>query len=283
MAPVAAGVTADPEWVVGFAEHAERCGFESIVAVEHVVVGADYRSRYPYASSGRMELPDDCVIPDPLVLLTFLAGVTRRIGLATGLLVLPDHHPVPLAKRVATLDRLSGGRVRLVVGIGWMREEVEACGADFESRGRRTDESIAVMRALWAGGPASWSGEFFSFENLLCVPGPSQPGGVPIHIGGHSLAAARRAGRHGDGFQPLGLRGESLSAALSGMRRAAEEAGRDPESIELSLGGVLALKDEALADAESLGATRMVLSPKPRPDLEAVKDEMSAFSERMAL
>src|SRR5581483_636861 len=178
MAPVAAGVTADPEWMAGFALHAEECGFESIVAVEHAVVGAGYQSRYPYAASGRMELPDDCVLPDPLVLLTFLAGLTRRIGLATGLLVLPDHHPVPLAKRAATLDQLSAGRLRLVTGIGWMREEVEACGADFESRGRRTDESIEVMRALWKGGPASYDGHFFSFRDLLCVPGPRQPGGV---------------------------------------------------------------------------------------------------------
>lgn len=283
MAPVGAGVTADPEWMAGFAVHAEECGFESIVAVEHAVVGAGYQSRYPYAASGRMELPDDCVLPDPLVLLTFLAGVTQRIGLATGLLVLPDHHPVPLAKRVATLDRLSRGRLRLVVGIGWMREEVEACGADFDTRGRRTDESIDVMRALWRGGPASFAGEFFSFDEVLCVPGPVQAGGVPIHIGGHSAAAARRAGHRGDGFQPLGLRGDSLRSALDAMTRAAETAGRDPAALEVTLGGVLSLKEEAREEAEAVGATRMVLSPKPRTDLAEVKDEMSAFSQRMGL
>src|SRR5579884_1873830 len=127
------------------------------------------------------------------------------------------------------------------------------------------------MRTLWKGGPASYDGDFFSFRDLLCVPGPRQPGGVPIHVGGHSLAAARRAGRLGDGFQPLGLAGDALQAALDEMRKAAAAAGRDPASIELTLGGVLAVKDEAVAAAEALGATRMVLSPKPRSDLDQVK------------
>ena len=211
IAPVAAGVTADPEWMSAFARHVEACGFESIVAVEHTVLMTEYSSVYPYDASGRVELPADCPVPDPLELLAFLAAQTDRLGLATGVLVLPNHHPVVLAKRVATLDALSGGRVRLCVGMGWLKEEIEACGAEFSSRGRRADEQLEVMRLLWEDRPdgASFSGEFFEFDYAACYPKPA--GRVPIHIGGHSRAAARRAGRLGDGFQPLGVGGSELT------------------------------------------------------------------------
>src|SRR5689334_24687090 len=151
IAPVGSGRTADPEWMVALAQHVEACGFGSLVAVEHTVMMAQYDSRYPYDASGRVELAADCPVPDPLELLSFVAGATSTLGLATGVLVLPNHHPVVLAKRVATLDALVKGRFRLCVGMGWMREEVEACGTDFDTRGRRADEQIAVMRALWSG------------------------------------------------------------------------------------------------------------------------------------
>ena len=119
------------------------------------MVVSDYQSTYPYSSSGKMPLPDDCRIPDPLDLMAYLAGVTERINLATGVLVLPNHQAVVLAKRIATVDVLSGGRVRMCVGVGWMDEELRATGADPRTRGRRTDETIAAMRALWAdAGPA---------------------------------------------------------------------------------------------------------------------------------
>ena len=153
VAPVAAGVTADPRWMAAFARHVEACGFESIVAVEHTVLATRYDSVYPYDPSGRVELASDCPVPDPLDLLSFLAAHTDRLGLATGVLVLPNHHPVVLAKRAATVDVLSSGRLRLCVGVGWLREEIEACGTEFESRGRRADEQIAVLRALWDQQP----------------------------------------------------------------------------------------------------------------------------------
>lgn len=116
VAPVADGVTADPDWMVAFARHLEACGFESIVVVEHTVLLTRYDSVYPYDNSGRVGLTADCPIPDPLDLLAFLAGHTSSLGLATGVLVLPNHHPVVLAKRAATVDALSGGRLRLCVG-----------------------------------------------------------------------------------------------------------------------------------------------------------------------
>lgn len=199
--------------------------------VEHAVVIGDTQSTYPYSPTGQSHLPDDIDIPDPLELLSFVAAATTTLGLSTGVLVLPDHHPVVLAKRLATLDRLSRGRLRICAGVGWMREEIEACGGDFDRRGRAADEAIAVMRALWStDGPTSHDGEFYSFRNAYSYPKPVRPQGVPLYIGGHSKAAARRAGRLGSGFQPLGLVGDDLTAAVGVMRAAAVDAGRDPRA-----------------------------------------------------
>ncbi|MBD2894499.1 hypothetical protein amrb99_34250 [Actinomadura sp. RB99] len=285
--PVAAGVTADPEWIGEYVRHAEDCGYESVGAVEHAVVASGYSSVYPYDGSGRMELADDLDIPDPLDLLAFLAGRTGRIGLATGVLVLPNHHPVVLAKRLATVDALSGGRLRLVVGMGWMREEIEACGADFDSRGRRGDEQLQVLRKLWAEtGPegASHDGEFFRFEGAMSYPKPVQKGGVPIHVGGHTKAAARRAGRYGDGLQPLGVAGDELRGLVALMREEAERNGRDPDALELTLGHSLsAVTPEKAERLAGLGAGRLVLRGNVTTDLDEAKDELSACAQRLGL
>lgn len=274
--PYRAGVAADPEWVTRFARAAEHAGFESIYAVEHVVVPAGHAERYPYATSGRMPLTDDCPIPDPLDLLAFVGARTERIVLATGILVGPHHHPLVLAKRVATIDALTGGRMRLGVGVGWMREELEATGVDFSTRGRRLDELIDAMRVAWSDDEPTFAGEFFRFERAVCRPRPSRPGGVPIHVGGHSAAAARRAGRRGDGFQPLGLDGDALGERLAEMRRAAVDAGRDPDAIELTLGAGLATFDrERLERLVEAGADRVLLSAAAS-DLSEIEDQMGA-------
>jgi probable F420-dependent oxidoreductase len=286
VAPVAAGVTADPRWIADFARHLEACGFESIVAVEHTVLATRYDSVYPYYRSGRVELAADCPVPDPLDLLSFLAGHTDRLGLATGVLVLPNHHPVVLAKRAATVDGLSGGRLRLCVGVGWLREEIEACGTDFESRGRRADEQLAVLRALWDERPdgVSHRGEFFQFDDVVCSPKPIAGRLLPIHIGGHSKAAARRAGRFGDGFQPLGVTGDQLARLLTLMHDEAVAAGRDPAAIEVSLGhSVTKIDAERAEKLAAQGADRLVLAMPPITDIEQVKDELSACAQRLSL
>ena len=286
VAPVADAVTADPEWVAAFAGHLEQCGFESIVVVEHTVLVTRYDSVYPYDDSGRVGLAADCPIPDPLDLLAFLAGHTTTLGLATGVLVLPNHHPVVLAKRAATVDALSGGRLRLCVGVGWLKEELEACGADFENRGRRADEQLAVLRTLWADQPqgASYHGEFFRFDNVMCYPKPVARECLPVHIGGHSPAAARRAGRLGDGFQPLGVTGPRLASLIALMRDAASAAGRDPASLEVSLGhAVNKIDADRAGGLIDQGADRLVLAMPPTTGIEQAKDMLSACAQRLSL
>ena len=284
IAPVSAGRTADPEWISTYAQHVEACGFESLVVVEHTVLMAEYASTYPYDASGRVGLTADCDVPDPLDLLAFLAARTTTLGLATGVLVLPNHHPVPLAKRLATLERLSGGRVRLCVGMGWLAEEIEACGVEFATRGRRADEQLQVLRLLWEGGPegVDHDGEFFSFRSAVSRPKPARR--IPVHIGGHSVAAARRAGRFGDGLQPLGVAGEQLAALVQEMNRAAVDADRDPEALELTLGHLVGrITPDKAASLERLGAHRVVLDPTPTTDLQQALDELSACAERLGL
>ncbi|SDD13239.1 LLM class F420-dependent oxidoreductase [Rhodococcus tukisamuensis] len=285
--PVELGVAGDPDRMLEFARAAESLGFDEISAVEHAVVIGDTGSEYPYSPTGKSHLPDDCPLPDPLELLSFVAGATSTLGLATGVLVLPNHNPVVLAKRLATLDRLSGGRLRICLGMGWMREEVEACGGDFERRGKMADEAVAVMRALWSGGAdgVGFDGEYYRFARAYSYPKPVRESGVPLYIGGHSKAAARRAGRLGNGFQPLGLGGDDLDAAVALMRSAASDAGRDPAEVALVLGHVLPRMDESKIDwANSLGSDRILLSASRRATtFEAVLDEMAECSARLGL
>jgi probable F420-dependent oxidoreductase len=262
-----------------FAQHADEVGFESLLAVEHVAVPVGYESRYPYSDTGRMPLPEGCELPDPLDLLAWLAARTERLRLGTGILVLPEHHPLQLAKRCATIDRLSGGRLFLGVGVGWMREEVAALGIDPDERGSRTDEGIEALRVIWREDEPSFAGQHFAFGPVRSQPKPVQDQ-IPILVGGHSPAAARRAGRLGDGFFPLGLSGERLDRRWAQVQAAAVDAGRDPACVSLTLGGLLG-DDAALTDAVSRGAERVVLSTRT-DDLDELRHAMDAAVARVA-
>lgn len=239
----------------------EDAGFESLWTVEHVVVPSDYGSEYPYSPDGKMPGGEEMPIPDPLIWLTWIAAVTQRIKLATGILILPQRNPVVLAKELATLDQLSSGRLLCGIGVGWLEEEFDAIGVPFAERGRRTDDHVAAMRALWTQDKATFHGEFTHFDDCILRPRPAQ-GSVPIHVGGHTDVSARRAGRLGDGFFPAKGSLVELSRWFEMARTAAREVGRDPSAIEmttsaLSLGGPSALDDlKSLAD---VGVDRVML------------------------
>ncbi|MGH9083946.1 MAG: LLM class F420-dependent oxidoreductase, partial [Acidimicrobiales bacterium] len=211
----------------------------------------------------RMPGPEDSDIPDPLIWLTYVAASTSTIRLGTGILILPQRNPVVLAKEVATLDRMSGGRVELGVGVGWLEEEFDALGISFKDRGARTDDHIAALRALWTQDQASHHGTHSSFSGAISRPRPTQAN-VPIVIGGHSKAAARRAGRLGDGFFPGRGSHEDLVALLEVMRATAVDHGRDPDAIEITAGGNGALGSKALDEVKALadlGVSRVIVPP----------------------
>jgi probable F420-dependent oxidoreductase len=221
----------DPARAVELVQAGEAAGFESAWTVEHTVIPHGYQSQYPYSPSGKLPGGDgDFDLPDPLIWMAYVAAATTRIKLATGVIILPQHNPVITAKQVATLDYMSGGRVLLGVGVGWLKEEFDAVGSPFEERGARTDEYIRVMRELWSADRPSFEGKFFRFKDAYMRPKPVNRS-VPVIIGGHSDFAAKRAGRLGDGFFPA--RGASAEL-IKLVRDTAIAHGRDPSAIEIT-------------------------------------------------
>jgi len=242
---------ATPEGSKELGRSAEAAGFESLWTVEHVIFPDGYESKYPYDKSGKMAMAADTPLPDPLIWLTWVAAATERIHLGTGILILPQRNPLVLAKEVATLDDLSGGRVELGIGVGWLREEFDALGIPFEGRGARTDETIDIMRKVWDADHVTHDGDLLSFSGVSVNPKPVRDRRVPIHVGGHSRKAAERAGRLGDGFIP----GEGdLAELIDVMRQTAADAGRDPEAIEVSSGSAEVFGSDPVAAVEELAA-----------------------------
>ena len=210
----------------------EEAGFESAWTVEHTVIPSGYESVYPYSESGKIAGgAEDLILPDPLIWMAHMAGATTSIKFGTAILILPQHSPVVCAAQVATLDYMSGGRALLGIGVGWLKEEFDAIGAPFERRGIRTDEYVAAMRALWANDCASFEGEFVQFKDTYCLPRPIN-GSVPIIVGGDTDYAARRAGRLGDGYFPAR---DTPQERIDLARRTAEQCGRDPDALEITM------------------------------------------------
>ncbi|WP_019928906.1 TIGR03619 family F420-dependent LLM class oxidoreductase [Nocardia sp. BMG111209] len=269
----------DPDRLVAFAQHAEALGFEALYVQDHIAL-------YPGADYGAGELPPTLPYFDPVDLLSFVAGTTRRILLGTGVLLLPYRHPVVLAKRLATVDVLSRGRMRLLtVGLGALPGEAAALGVDFRSRGRRADEAIDVLRLLWSGGPegVGHRGEFFAFDNLCSYPKPHETTALPIHIGGSSAAAARRAGRRGDGYFAGGMLTEDeRDRQIELARKAATDAGRDPDAVEYTRWGAADITAERVGQLAEHGVDRIVVG-FAGADPGRQHDLMSEFAERFAL
>jgi probable F420-dependent oxidoreductase len=270
---------ADPDRLAAVARHAELCGFEALYVPEHVAV-------YPGARIGAWDVPPTLPFPDPLDILTFVAAGTERLLLGTAVLLLPYHHPVTLAKRLATIDVLSLGRMRLLtVGVGALPGEAAAVGVDYATRGRRADEAIEVLHRLWTPDEdgATFHGEFFHLENVFSYPKPLAPSGLPIHVGGSSTAAARRAGRVGAGWLPGGsLRDEERRALWDLVRATAEKAGRDPDGIAYTRTVSLDTTAEHLERLERQGVTR-VLVGAPVGEVDEQCAQLTAFAERFGL
>jgi probable F420-dependent oxidoreductase len=240
----------------------ERCGFESIWVPEHLVFPTSMPTTYPYSASGLPPVTPDSPSYDPWVVCGYLAAATERIRLGTNIYILPLRHPLQTARSVVTVDRVSGGRVTLGVGVGWLAEEFEYLGLSFGDRGRRADAAIAAVRRLWSEEVVEVHDGFFDFGPVKFYPKPLQRHGIPIEVGGSSPPALRRAGALGDGWIEVGCRDlaefESKLAVVEAARR---EAGRtDP--FEVTASATLARTVDDYRRLEDAGATRVIAMPR---------------------
>jgi probable F420-dependent oxidoreductase len=225
----------DGEWrrLVDVAAAAETAGVDAITVYDHLVLGGDL-DKYPY---GTFPGSPDGNWLEPLTVLAALAGGTERIVLTTGVMIAPLRSPVLLAKTAATLDQLSGGRLELGVGMGWLDREYEAVGLDFSKRGRLFDDALAVCRSLWEGGPTSFASERLTFDDIYCSPRPVQKDGVPFMVGGAlSARNTARLVRHGAGWiTPLPASFEEIAEGTALLRERFADAGRDPDSLRVRI------------------------------------------------
>lgn len=274
-----AGPFTFPDQLANLAQTAEAVGIESIWTVEHVLVPVDYKSKYPYSETGKMPGPDNVPIPDPILPLAFVAAITKTLRLGTGVVILPQRHPAYVAKEMATLDVLSNGRALLGIGSGWLQEEFEALGVPFTERGARTNEAIRAVRALWRETPEPFAGKFFKWGAVESNPKPVQKPGVPIIVGGHADAAARRAARYGDGFFPARGDRATLSHLFAVVREECAKIGRTPEEVELTTGGGH-LDVDAVRRYQDLGVSRLVIAP-PAFDPDGVRAGLHDFADRV--
>jgi probable F420-dependent oxidoreductase len=272
------GRFSQPELFAQLALDCERLGFESIWTVEHVVIPQPHMP-YPGSKDGKMPGGDEVPIPDPLIPLAYAAAITSKIKLSTGVIILPQRHPLYLAKQLATLDRLSKGRVMIGIGSGWMKEEFDSVAVPFKARGARTDEAIQAMREIWRHDVASYHGKHFHFHDVKSFPKPIQKDGIPIHVGGHSDAAVRRAGKYGDGFFPTVTDPAKLKEMFAQVKQEAEKAGRHAARIEFS--AMAAPRADSLKALAEIGVERVIFGPlssdpsKLRAGLEAAANELA--------
>ena len=220
----------EPEQLLDVARAAEDAGFHGILLSDHLFFPEKLASRYPYSPDGRPGFDATTPFPDPWATIAAMAAVTTRLRFATMVYILPLRHPLEVAKTVGTVALLSGGRVALGCGAGWIREEYDALGVDFATRGRRFDEMIEVLRALWRGGMLEHHGRCFDLPRLAMSPAPPAP--IPIWVGGLAPAALRRAARLGDGWIGTGQTPDEAARLLAELARLRREAGRASAPFE---------------------------------------------------
>ncbi len=263
------GPGADPAVIAAVAREADIAGFSTLWAGEHVVMIDRPDSPYPYAPDGKIAIPTDEDWLDPFVTLTFAAAVTTRIRVATGILLLPQHNPVLVAKQAASLDVVSGGRFVLGIGVGWSSEEFAALGIPFRGRAQRTREFVEVIRTLWREDVASFDGEFVQFEEVRSYPKPISERRVPVVLGGNSDAALGRVAAYADGWYGFNLARDELAGRLALLSSRCREANRDRATLEIAI----ALRDgrpEDAAGLSDLGVTELVVVESPPHDADQV-------------
>lgn len=277
---IGVGRTADPDIIAQIARQAEAVGFDSLWAPEHVVLFDDaaYASQYPYNDTGRIGITDADLL-DPFTALTFAAAHTERIKLATGIFLVPQRHPLVVAKMVASLDRLSKGRFLFGVGIGWLKEEFRALGIAPERRAQRTVEYLDAMRAVWTQQSPSFEGEFCAFPAVKSLPKPVQQPHPPVVFGGNSAPALRRAVHNGDGWFGFNLLPEEAGPMVQQLRQHAQAAGRSMDDLFIAVAPGEKMPQvtlDALKQYRDAGVKQVVLRlPTASPDrIDAALEEL---------
>ena len=265
------GGCANPEVAARVAQAAEAAGFDSVWTGEHVVL--------PDPQAPPSPAPPETQMLDPAAALAFLAGRTKTLRLATGIIILPQRNPLVLAKELASVDVLSGGRLIFGLGAGYLKPEFDALGAPFAERGARTSEAIEVLRTLWTQDTPSFDGRFWSFSGIQAHPRPVQQPHPPIVVGGHSPPAYRRAVAQGDGWYGFALDLEAAAASLEGLRKAAKNVERPSQrrSLEISVTPSVRLDADTVNRYADLGVDRLVPIARGRN-----ADELVAFVEKTA-
>ncbi|MEZ4327779.1 MAG: LLM class F420-dependent oxidoreductase [Polyangiales bacterium] len=245
--------------MIPLAQYAEAAGIESVWTFEHAMVPVDYNSRYPYDKSGKMPIQPEGWFVDPLIALSHVASVTKTLRLGTGVNILPQTNPLLLAKQAASIDVLSGGRLMLGLGIGWLEEEFVAMGTPFERRGARFNDYIAAMKKVWSGDVVEHQSDFLSWSGFKSYPTPAQTPHPPLLVGGTSKQALKRVAQLGDGWYAPSGSPEQLAGQLAELRTIASEVGRDYDTLEITGTWRVAAQPDALSAYTDLGVSRLIV------------------------
>lgn len=272
----------DPSHFVEMARTADECGWDWFAVSDHLVFPEKLDSAYPYAKDGKPYWSSSTPWPDPWTAIAMMAGATQRLRFLTNIYILPARHPVLVAKQVGTVASMSGGRVALGIGTGWMKEEFEMLGPEFHTRGKRMNECVDVLRTLWKGGMQEYHGKFFDFDRMEMSPVPES--GVPIFVGGISEIAMKRAARIGDGWIGVQHTTEELRemiGKLNGLRR---EYGNQDKPFETVVACTDAFDVDGYRRLEDLGATTLTTQPwilygADPGSLEEKKDALKRFAD----
>lgn len=280
------GSWAGPDALVRVAKRAEELGFDSVWVTERSLVPVEPQTPYPLG-----ELPDVYkTVLDPVGSLAFVAAHTSRVRLGTSILNLPWYSPVLLARQLTTLDVLSNGRLQAGFGIGWSKDEYEVAGTAWETRGKRFEEALQILKAIWTSDPVEFEGEFYSIPRSFIGPKPVQKPHPPIYLAAYTPPALARVARYADGWHPVGIPLPAVAEMFAGIKAAAQEAGRDPAELELVVRGNVELADQPLGDdrmpftgtteqiaaeisaTRDIGASELIMDATFDPGVHSVED-----------
>lgn len=276
-------IGAAPQHWCRLAVTCEEAGFDSVAVSDHMIFPAALESRYPYTADGTPLFDPEEDWPDVWVSIGAMAAVTTTLRFVTNVYVLPARNPFVAAKAIGTAAYLSGNRIGLGIGAGWMREEFEVMEQPFARRGARMEEMVEVMRTLWRGGTVEHHGEFYDFEPLEMRPAPSEP--VPFYIGGHSKLAFERAARIGDGWLGMNYTMETLVEHCRTLQQAREDAGTADRPFEVIASPEVAPTGDALEEIEAAGVTTILTSSwfrpgRRAPEIDRAEEMVRAYAER---